>query len=283
MHVASAPDVPAVPKNASVLVVNDDPAARETVRLVLRRLNIQVHEADTGASAIAAMRARRFDLVLIDLRLPDISGLDVIAELKKSRVSVPWLLMSGWMTTSIAVEAIKLGAVDAVDLPFDIETVVVSALREVSRYDDLAEWPQLPPTSTLTSPKSSAERWAFLVLRGCRAEHDPKTIHEWASAVGVSYSVLKEICHLVGMRSHDARDFLRVLRALLWSMGHLEHLEHGLNVNDRRTLQALFQRAGFTAGPPTGAISLHEFVKRQRFVDPDSEAVKVLLKTIVRD
>jgi DNA-binding response OmpR family regulator len=281
MHVASAPDVPSVVGNASVLVVNDDPAARETVRLVLRRLNIHVHEADCGASAIAAMRSRRFDLALIDFRLPDISGLDIIAELKKSRVSVPWLLMSGWMTTSVAVEAIKLGAVDAVDLPFDIEAVVVSALREVSRRTATG-WPRLPSASFLTSPKSSAERWALLVLRGCAAEHDPRTLHEWASVVGVSYSVLKESCHLIGIRPHDARDFLRVLRALFRSNGRLENIEHGLNVNDRRTLQVLFERAGLPMGRSSGAISLREYVERQRFVNPASEAVRMLLETTER-
>ncbi len=280
MQVASSPDVPFTPRTASVLVVDDDPTARETTRLALRRFDIHVHEADTGAAAIRAIRSRQFDLALIDFRLPDISGLDIIVELKKDGISVPWMLMSGWMTTSAAVEAMRLGAVGAVDLPFDIETVVIAALRDASKCG-ANRWPRLPSTFVVP-PKSAAERWASLLLRGCSADDDPKTIQDWALVAGVSYSALTESCRLVGMRPHDARDFLRLLRALFRANGRVENLEHGLNVNDHRTLRALFERAGLTMGRSPRTISLPEYIERQQFVDPASQAVTALLKMIER-
>jgi ActR/RegA family two-component response regulator len=263
-----------------VLLVDDDPLTRESTGRILRRRAIHVHEADSGAAAIAALRARPFDLALIDFRLPDISGLEVIATLKKDRLSVPWVLMSGWMTPPLAVEAMRLGALDAVELPVDIEGVVLSALRGLAK-PGAARWPRVCQTAVLsTSPKSAAERWAFLVLRGCSAEHDLKTIGDWAAVAGISYSALTDSCRLVGVRPHDARDFLRMLRALWAAGGRSADLEHGLHVNDFRTLKKLFGHAGLTMGREAAAISLPEFIARQQFVDPTSEAVKALLKMI---
>ena len=267
--------------HASILVVDDDPDTRETAATVLRPHNLDVHEADSGAAAIAALRGRRFDLALIDFVLPDISGLEVIVELKKDRISVPWLLMSARMTTSVAVEAMRLGAMDVVDLPFDIEQVVTSALRDLSQQGAArARWPSVPPPSQLPSPRSAAERWAFLVLRGCAADHDLKTIRDWASVAGISYSALTENCRLVGTRPHNARDFLRMLRALFHSNGRLKDLEHGLDVNDYRTLKTLLARAGLVAGRDAGEISLREFIDAQQFVDPACEGVRLLLEMI---
>jgi ActR/RegA family two-component response regulator len=263
----------------SVLVVTGDTRARETAGAVLRRLAIEVHEADTGATAIAAIRARSFDLALIDFRLPDISGLDIILALKKERGAVPWLLMSEWMTTPLAVEAMKRGAIDAVELPFDVENVVVSALSRVLK-GERTRWPRVPPASVLPTPRSAAERWACLVLRGCAAEHDLKTISAWASVAGTSYSALTESCRLVGIRPHDARDFLRIFGALCRVSGRTEHLEHGLDVSDHRTLKSLLERAGLAVRRTTGVISLREFVDRQQFVDPACEPVRFMLKMI---
>ncbi|MGH9347471.1 MAG: response regulator [Vicinamibacterales bacterium] len=262
-----------------MLVVDDDARTRETTVSVLRSLNICAAEAETGAEAIAAIRDRQFDLALIDFRLPDISGLDVVVELKKARIAVPWLLMSGLMTPSLAVEAMRLGAVDAVELPFDVEKVVVSALYATSTGEP-GGWPPLPSPSRLTRPRSAAERWAYLVLRACESDHDLKTIGEWASVAGISYSALTECCRLVGIRPYDARDFLRMLRALAHAGGRLENLEHGLDVNDHRTLKTLFDRASLPLDGGTGTISLRAFVDRQQFVDRDCEAVRWLLKAI---
>ena len=269
-----------MPQEPSVLLVDDDSATRESAGQLLRRRTIHVYEADTGAAAIAALRARPFDLAVIDFRLPDISGLDVIVALKKDRVSVPWVLMSGWMTPPLAVEAMRLGALDAVQLPADIEVVVLSALHGLVKHE-AAGWPRVcPRTVALPAPKSAAERWAFLVLRGCSAKHDLKTIRDWASVAGISYSALTDSCRLVGIRPHDARDFLRMLRALWGADGRTEHLEHGLQVHDFRTLKTLLLRAGLTVRRGSAEISLSEFIAGQQFVDPDSEAVKAMRKMI---
>ena len=262
---------------ASVLVVEGDARARHTTAAALRGIHIHVGEADTGAAAIALLRAQPFDLSLINVRLPDVSGLDLISILKRDRIVVPWLLMGTPLSAHVAVEAMRLGAVDAVESPFDVARVVTEVLNEITK-DDLARWLRLPAPSRLTSPRSAAERWAFLVLRGCAAEYDLKTIHDWARVAGVSYSALTDSCRLAGIRPHDARDFLRILRALHHAGGRTSNLVHGLNVSDHRTVKTLLARAGLTMGPAT--ISLREFIERQEFVDPASEPIRVLLAVL---
>lgn len=263
-----------------MLVVDDDAGTRETTVSVLRCLNMSASEAGTGAAAIAAVRARQFDLALIDFQLPDISGLDLVVELKKARLTVPWLLMSGLMTPPLAVKAMRLGALDAVELPFDVEKVVVTALGATAPRGEPVAWPTLPVAAVLARPKSAAERWACLVLRGCECEYDLKTIRQWASVAGISYSALTESCRLVGIRPYDARDFLRMLRALAHAGGRVENLEHGLDVNDHRTLKTLFDRAGLPLDGATGTVSLRAFIDRQQFVDPECEAVRWMLRVI---
>ena len=262
----------ALSPQADILVVDDEAEMRATVRLVLQRLNIRTFDADTGAAGIAAARLREFNLALIDFRLGDTSGLEVIKVLKRDRVRVPCILMSGWMTIPIAVEAMKLGAIDALSLPFDIETVLLAALKDL-RTKAKAAWPRIPLAPVLRTPKSVAEKWAWLVLRACDTEHDLKTLGEWASLVGTSYSSLTAICRLVGVSPHDSRDFARVLRALIHSSGRLENLGLVLLVSDERTLDHILQRASFDRRRLTGTVSLHEFLDQQRFVQPGHEVL----------
>lgn len=265
--------------HAAVLVVDDDEWTRQTTSLNLRRLGIRVYEADTGAAAIAEAQLRPIDVAILDLCLPDISALQVVAALKEKGIRIPWILYSGWLTVAVAVEAIKLGAVNAVELPFDIEAVVMPALDQVLKRR-AAEWPPLPLTPRLPGPKSAAERWASVVLRGCDAGADPRTLLLWASSVAMSYSRLTETCHIVGIAPLSARDFTRILRVLFHTGGRLTDLGTVLDISDGRTLRGLLQRAGLTPADAARALSLPAFVSRQRFVNPDHSAVRALVSML---
>lgn len=73
----------------TVLLADDDPGTRETAGLLLRHSGINVHEASTGERAIALGRALALDLALLDLRLPDMTGLDVARALRAEGRTVP--------------------------------------------------------------------------------------------------------------------------------------------------------------------------------------------------
>ena len=76
----------------TVLVVDDDECTRLTTSRSLRNIGLSVVPADSGAAAIVAARIRTIDLALLDLRLPDMSGLQVIAALREMKICVPWIL-----------------------------------------------------------------------------------------------------------------------------------------------------------------------------------------------
>src|SRR5205823_11730656 len=85
-------------------------------------------------------------------------------------------------------------------------------------------------------------------------------VGEWAAYVGVSTSSLSESCRLLGIHPRDARDLMRLLRALIQSSAHGCEPETLLLVSDRRTLKALLDRAGLIAGGKAGSTSVDQLL-----------------------
>lgn len=134
----------------------------------------------------------------------------------------------------------------------------------------------------ISEPGSVAQRWAMLVLRGCESEKDLRTLGEWARSAGVSYSTLCETCRLLRIQPKEARDFMRILRILLRYVGDSLYLETLLNVNDRRTLQAILSRAGLrTLSNDHGHLRPLEFLNVQQFVSRDNEGLRVLAQCLL--
>jgi DNA-binding response OmpR family regulator len=116
---------------ARVLVVDDEPTVREVVGDYLRRDGFIVHEAADGAEALAAVTGFRPDLVVLDLMLPAVPGLDVLRELR-SGSSIPVILLTARAEESDRVVGLELGADDYVVKPFsprELAARVRSVLR----------------------------------------------------------------------------------------------------------------------------------------------------------
>jgi len=112
-----------------VLVVDDDPTVLETSRLVLGRAGHEVTLADRGAAALSALRARPFDLVFADYRLPDFSGLDLLRLVRSDTNPVPFVVITGFGSPACMVQALKLGAADFVEKPVDVDQLTDLAAR----------------------------------------------------------------------------------------------------------------------------------------------------------
>jgi hypothetical protein len=104
---------------------------------------------------------------------------------------------------------------------------------------------------------------------------DLRTVGAWARFVGVSPATIGEICRLLEVQPHDARDLGRMLRALTFAHRSRLHLEGVLDVSDRRTLQKLIARAA-VADKKLADLSLTEFLTRQQFVSADNEGLRAL-------
>ena len=97
--------------------------------LALSDLNYRVLLAASGEDARARLRDDAADLVLLDLQLPDVSGLDLLAEIRAERAELPVILMTAYGTVETAVQAMKLGAFDYVVKPFSVDEIDALARR----------------------------------------------------------------------------------------------------------------------------------------------------------
>ncbi len=110
--------------NIRVLIVEDEALIRWSIRQKLVERGYDVVEAEDGAAAEAALSGESFDLVLLDLKLPDASGIDILRLLRRLESEAVAILMTAFSTIETAVEAIKLGAFDYIAKPFQIDELL---------------------------------------------------------------------------------------------------------------------------------------------------------------
>ncbi|HET6379821.1 MAG TPA: sigma-54 dependent transcriptional regulator [candidate division Zixibacteria bacterium] len=122
----------------SVLVVDDDSQIRSLLSDLLKSNGYQVVEAKTGAEAVAAVEKQRPDLVMMDIKLPDMDGLDVLKQMKRERPELEIIVMTAFGGSSSAIRAMEHGAYDYVTKPFDIDDLLAT-LRRVFEHAEMAE------------------------------------------------------------------------------------------------------------------------------------------------
>lgn len=119
----------------SLLIIDDESLIPNAIRIGFRGLNVEVRTAATAAEGLAAVTAERPSAILLDIGLPDMSGLELFLLIKALDRHIPVILMTGQGTTSTAIEAMKWGAFDYVLKPFDFSHIrdLVLAAFEIGR------------------------------------------------------------------------------------------------------------------------------------------------------
>ncbi len=126
-----------------VLLIDDEAAIRRALRVILENESYEVVEAETGADGLRQVEAQRPDLVLLDVMLPDLSGLDICREIRKSGLRIPIIMLSAKTEEIDIVVGLEIGADDYVTKPFrnrELLARIAARLRKV-RED---EQPGLP-------------------------------------------------------------------------------------------------------------------------------------------
>jgi two-component system response regulator AtoC len=138
----SDPGATAVPSKRRVLVVEDNESNRRHLRQVLESdATLCVEVAANGSEALQALTERPYSLVITDLKMPELSGMQLLEEVQKRRLPVAVIVTTGYGSVSDAVQAMRLGATDFLPKPIDIDhlrLVVGRALRERAMLDELA-------------------------------------------------------------------------------------------------------------------------------------------------
>src|SRR5918992_5517611 len=109
---------------ARILVVDDQELMRDSLAANLAREGHEVVATGDGTVAVTRLEsATRFDLLITDLKMPKMTGIELLAEAKRLRPEIPVVLMTAFATVQTAVEAMKLGAYDYIQKPFDGEEI----------------------------------------------------------------------------------------------------------------------------------------------------------------
>jgi DNA-binding NtrC family response regulator len=136
---------------ARILVIDDDAGVRESMSRMLRGAGYTVQTAEGGEEGFVLARGDAFDVILSDMRMPGLSGLDVLRKLRDVHVDACFIVMTGFGTVDTAVEAMKLGAVDFVQKPFFRDELLMRVRaaadrRQLARQVTLLQR-QMPPAS----------------------------------------------------------------------------------------------------------------------------------------
>src|SRR4051794_36199642 len=118
-----------------ILIAEDEEAIRALLKEFLSDEGYEVLEASSGLQVQAALAEGRADLVLMDVRMPGKTGLDVLREAQGAREGLPIIVMTAYGTANLAIEAIQLGAYDYIPKPFDLDHVLVTINNFFKRTD----------------------------------------------------------------------------------------------------------------------------------------------------
>ena len=116
-----------------ILIMEDDLNVAKGLKMILNEQGYTVDLEGTGHGAMDAMGRQDYDLLMADLRLPDIDGMQVVKQVKETRPETEVIVMTGYATSSLAVDAMKLGAQDFIAKPFteeQIKAAIKSALEQ---------------------------------------------------------------------------------------------------------------------------------------------------------
>jgi two-component system, NtrC family, nitrogen regulation response regulator NtrX len=117
--------------HANILVVDDEPGIREQLGNILRDEGFNVRTAASGEEALAALANELYELVLLDILLPGVDGLQLLAQLRSSGETVPVVVISGHASAEMAAGAVRAGAFDFLEKPLALERVLVTVENAV--------------------------------------------------------------------------------------------------------------------------------------------------------
>ena len=118
---------------AHILVVDDETSVLTTVQAILQEEGYEVDAAPGGSQALSAIQARHYDLVLTDLKMPGVDGLQVLAHVRKHSPETVTIMMTGYASLDSAIEAVQLGAYEYLLKPTEVPQLKLAVKRSLER------------------------------------------------------------------------------------------------------------------------------------------------------
>jgi len=112
-------------KDLNILIVDDDSSLRNMLSIVLKKEGYIIFSAENGKTAIKILKKNHVDLIISDIKMPDISGIDLLQKVKSINPELPFILITAFSSTNDAIEAMKLGADDYITKPFNLDELKI--------------------------------------------------------------------------------------------------------------------------------------------------------------
>jgi DNA-binding NtrC family response regulator len=122
----------------SVLIIDDEKSIRTALREILEMEKLKVEEAQDGKEGLNLLLAKKYDCALCDIKMPRLSGMELLTKAKEEGVDTPIIMISGHGTTDDAVDAVRLGAFDYISKPPDLNRLLIT-VRNAIDYDNLVK------------------------------------------------------------------------------------------------------------------------------------------------
>jgi DNA-binding response OmpR family regulator len=240
-----------------ILVVDDDSGMLETLRIVFSLDGYDVVTAQGGSRGLECLEGQDFAFVLSDLRMPDLSGLEFLAEANERVPQTPVLIYTAHGSKATESAARQLGAVAYIDGLWDVNFL----LQTVRQKIDSSSTRHGVPVET---EGPATRRWVNIVVAAAQSSRDLPTLADWAKEVGKSVGTLKRQCDVCGVHASASLDFARVLRVVMRHRGRKCNWYDVFDIAEPSTMAAFLDRAGFAKD---GTVPDHRrFLENQRFV-----------------
>jgi UDP-3-O-acyl N-acetylglucosamine deacetylase len=185
----------------TILIVDDEEKIRTTLRGVLSDEGFRVLDTDGTTKILELVETERPQLVILDIWMPQIDGIELLERIKVQQPELPVIIISGHGTIETAVRATKLGAVDFLEKPFSVETLLRSVYRATGRHTNgEGTLPERIDTSTVTTTPRRSRRQTHartignsVVVHGRGLHSGVRTgviLHPMPPGTGIVFSVL---------------------------------------------------------------------------------------------
>jgi two-component system, LuxR family, response regulator FixJ len=115
-----------MPHDATVHIIDDDPAVRDSIAFLLKSIRVPTTVHDSAAAFLAQLTGEERGCIVTDIRMPDMSGIDLLRRVKELKLPMPVIVITGHGDVPLAVEAMKLGAFEFLEKPFDHEAMIAA-------------------------------------------------------------------------------------------------------------------------------------------------------------
>src|SRR5215475_12684102 len=122
-----------MPSDATVHVIDDDEAARHSLAFLLGAAKISAKTYESATAFLNGLAEVKSGCIITDVRMPGMSGIELLHKLKQLGVTVPVIVVTGHADVPLAVEAMKIGAVDFLEKPFDYEALLQAVRSALNR------------------------------------------------------------------------------------------------------------------------------------------------------